>query len=59
MDEWNTESLTTLERWSEIFRFVRSEYISLKTTQLVLEFSFAIPGTSAATEREFPITNSL
>jgi hypothetical protein len=22
MDEWNTKSLTTSERWSEIFKFV-------------------------------------
>jgi hypothetical protein len=25
MDEWNTKSLTTFERWSEIFEFVRSD----------------------------------
>jgi hypothetical protein len=28
-------------------------------TQLILEFSFAIPGTSTATERVFFITNAL
>jgi hypothetical protein len=59
MDEWNTKSLTTLERWSEIFEFVRSERISLRNTQLILKFSFAIPGTRAATERVFSITNAL
>jgi hypothetical protein len=59
MDEWNTKSLTTFERWSEIFELVQSECISLKNTQLILEFSFAIPGTSAATERVFSITNAL
>jgi hypothetical protein len=53
MDEWNTKSLITFERWSEIFEFVRSECISLKNTQLILEFSFAIPGTSAARESIF------
>jgi hypothetical protein len=31
-DEWNTKSLTTFERWSEILEFVRSECISLKNT---------------------------
>jgi hypothetical protein len=31
----------------------------VKNTQLILEFSFAIPGTSAATERVFCITNAL
>jgi hypothetical protein len=46
-------------RWSAIFEFVRSECISLKNTQLILEFSFAIPGTSAALERECSITNAL
>jgi hypothetical protein len=59
MDERNTKSLTTSENWSEIFEFVRSECISLKNTQFVLEFSFAIPGISAATERVFSIKNTL
>jgi hypothetical protein len=59
MDECNTKSLTNFERWSEIFEFVRSECISLKNIELILEFSFAIPGTSAAIERVFSITNAL
>jgi hypothetical protein len=59
MDEWNTKSLTTFERWSKISEFVQSECISLKNIQLILGFSFAIPGTSAAIERVFYITNSL
>jgi hypothetical protein len=45
--------ITTFERWSEIFEFVRSVCISLKNTQLILEFSFAIPGTSAVMESIF------
>jgi hypothetical protein len=53
MDKWNTKSLTTFESWSEIFEFVRSEYISLKNIQLILEFSFAIPGTNVVTESIF------
>jgi hypothetical protein len=59
MDEWNTESLTTFERWSEILEFVRSECISLKNTQLVLEFSFAIPSISATTQRVFSTTHAM
>jgi hypothetical protein len=59
MDEWNTKSLTTFERWSEIFELGQSERISLKNSQFILEFSFAIPGTSAATERVFSITDAL
>jgi hypothetical protein len=59
MDEWNTKSLTTFERWSEIFEFVRSECISLKNSQLILELSSAIPGTSGAIKRVFAITNAL
>jgi hypothetical protein len=31
----------------------------VKKTQLILEFSFAIPGTSGAIERVFSITNAL
>jgi hypothetical protein len=57
MDEWSTES-QLFERWSEIFEFVQSECILLKNTQLILEFSFAIPGTSAAIERVFSITDA-
>jgi hypothetical protein len=53
MDKWNIKSITNFEKWSEIFEFVRSECISLKNIKLVLEFSFAIPGNSAATERVF------
>jgi hypothetical protein len=45
MDQWDTKSLTTFEKWSEIFEFVRRECISLKNKQLILEFSAAIPGT--------------
>jgi hypothetical protein len=55
----NTKSLSTFESWSEVFEFVRNECISLKSTQLILEFSFAIPGTSAAIERVFSITDAL
>jgi hypothetical protein len=59
MDERNTKPLTAFEKWSEIFEFLRSECISLKNTQLNLEFSFAIPGTTATIERVFSITNAL
>jgi hypothetical protein len=59
MDEFNTKSLTTFERWAEVFEFVRSECISLKNTQLILEFSFAFPGTSTAIERVFSVTSAL
>jgi hypothetical protein len=59
MDEWNTESVMSFERWYKISEFVQSECISLKNIQLILEFSFAIPGTSAAIERVFSITNVL
>jgi hypothetical protein len=38
---------------------VQSECISLKNTQLISKFPFAIPGTSAAIERAFSITNAL
>jgi hypothetical protein len=38
---------------------VQNECTSLKNTQLILEFSFAIPGTSAAIERVFSIINAL
>jgi hypothetical protein len=51
--------ITTFERRFEIFEFVRIECISLKNTQLIWEFSFTIPVTSAAIERVFSITNAL
>jgi hypothetical protein len=58
MDEWNTKSLTTFGRWSETFVFVQSECISLKTHNSFWNF-FAIPGTSAAIEGVFSITDAL
>jgi hypothetical protein len=56
MDEWNSKSqlLKSGLKYSSL-----CEYISLKNTQLILEFSFAIPGTSAAIQRVFSITNAL
>jgi hypothetical protein len=51
--------ITTFERWSEIFELVRSECISLKNTQLILDFPFAIRGTSAAIQRVFSVTNAV
>jgi hypothetical protein len=51
----------TYNFWEVIWNirvFVWSERISLKNTQVILEFSFAIPGNSAATER-FSFTNAL
>jgi hypothetical protein len=59
MDEWTTEPLTTSERWSEVFEFLRSKCVSLRSSQLISEFSFAISGTSVAIERVFSITNAL
>jgi hypothetical protein len=54
----NGIQITTFERCSVIFEFVRREYISLKKpTHFGILFS--IPGISVATERVFSITNSL
>jgi hypothetical protein len=58
MDEWNTKSLTAFEGWSGIFEFVECECISLKV-RLILEFSFAIPSTSASIEKVFSIRCSV
>jgi hypothetical protein len=59
MSDWNTNLVTTVERWSEVFEFVQSEGITLKNTYIILEFSLAIPGTSASIERVFSVTNAL
>jgi hypothetical protein len=59
MDKLNIKSVTAFKRWSEIFQFMRNEFISLKNKQLILEFSFAIHGTSTAIERVFYVTNVL
>jgi hypothetical protein len=59
MSDWNTNLITTIERWSEVFEFVQSEGISLRNVRIILEFSLAIPGTSASVERVFSITNAL
>jgi hypothetical protein len=59
MSDWNTNLITSVERWSEVFEFVQSEGISLRKIHIILEFSLAIPGTSASIERVFSITNAL
>jgi hypothetical protein len=59
MSDWNTNLNTTVERWSEVFEFVQSKGISLQNIHIILEFSLAIPSTSASTERVFSITNAL
>jgi hypothetical protein len=50
---------TTVERLPEVFKFVQSEGISLRDIHIILEFSLAIPGTSASIDRVFSTTNSL
>jgi hypothetical protein len=59
MSDCNTNLITTVERWSEVFEFVQSEGISLRNIHIILEFSLPIPGTSASIERVFSITNAL
>jgi hypothetical protein len=59
MSDWNTHLIITVKRWSEVFEFVQSEGISLRNIYIILEFSLAIPGTSASIERVFSITNVL
>jgi hypothetical protein len=57
MSDWNTNLITTAERWSEVLEFVQSKGISLRYIYIyiILEFSLAIPGTSASIERVFSI----
>jgi hypothetical protein len=59
MSDWNKNLIITVERWSEVFEFVQSEGISLRNIHIILEFSLAIPGTSAFIERVFSITDAL
>jgi hypothetical protein len=59
MSDWNTNFITAVERWSKVFEFVQSDSISLRNINIILEFSLAIPGTSASIERVFSITNAL
>jgi hypothetical protein len=59
MSKWNTNLITAVERWTEVFEFVQSEGISLRNIHIILEISLAIPGTTASIERLFSITNSL
>jgi hypothetical protein len=55
------ECKITYNFWKVVWNirvFAKWKYF-FKKTQLISEFSFAIPGTSAATERIFSITNAL
>jgi hypothetical protein len=56
MSDWNTNLITTVERWSEVLEFVQSEGISLRNIHVILQFSLSIPGTSASIKRVFCIT---
>jgi hypothetical protein len=53
MSDWHTNLITAVERWSEVFEFLQSEGITLRNVHIILEFSLAIPGTSASRERVF------
>jgi hypothetical protein len=55
IDEWNTRSLTTFERWSEIFEFMGSECILLRNTQLTnsMDLSASSEAASFAATEEF------
>jgi hypothetical protein len=57
MDEWNTKALKLQEGGLKYSSLCALSVFFKK--QLILEFSFAIPGTSAAIERVFAITNAL
>jgi hypothetical protein len=59
VSDWNTNLITTVERCFEVFEFVQSEGILLRNIHIILEFSLAIPGTSASIGRVFSITNAL
>jgi hypothetical protein len=59
MSDWNTNLITTVERWSKVFKSVQSEGISLRNIHIILEFSLPITSTSASIERAFSITNAL
>jgi hypothetical protein len=53
MSDWNTNLITAVERWFAVFELVQSEGISLRYIHIILEFSLAIPGTSASIESIF------
>jgi hypothetical protein len=59
MSGWNTKLITNVERWSEVFEFAQSEGISLRNIHIILDFSLAIPGTSACVEIVHSIRNAV
>jgi hypothetical protein len=59
MSDWNTHLIITVEILSEVFEFMQSEGISFRNIHTILEFSLAIPGTSASIKRVFSIANAV
>jgi hypothetical protein len=59
MSDWNTNLITTVDRWSAVSEFMQSEGISLRNIHIILEFSLVPPSTSASIERVFSITYAL
>lgn len=59
LEEWQNNNVRVEERWCAIYKILNSKNISINNFWFIVEYSLAMPGTNAAIERVFSITNML
>jgi hypothetical protein len=59
LKEWQNNYVRVGERWCAIYTILNSKRISINNFWKIVEYSLAMPGTNAAIERVFYITNVL
>lgn len=56
---WTAEKVSSEQRWIETFEYMNQKNRPLKQFSLLVEFAFAIPGTSTEVERLFSVINDV
>lgn len=59
LKEWQNKYVCVEERWCAIYKILNSKSILINNFWNIVEYSLAMPGTNAAIERVFSITNVL
>lgn len=57
--DWSHKKLTSDKRWLEVFSFANQQHRPLKNLSLLVQYAFAIPGSSTEVERLFSIINDV
>lgn len=57
--DWDNKKLTSDKRWLEIFALTTQQHRPLSNLSLLVQYAFAIPGSSTEVERLFSIINDV